>query len=391
MTFELSQDTENLRRVLAQLEDYIWRERFQGYDPYDLLKSPAFSWPVLRDNKTLRFYSQQVFRRIPFNLRPLLRIPKGYNPVTLGLAQHAYLYLMDLFPEKKQMFRERSDFCLDELNRLKSSGYAGVCWGYDFDWSGRYATIPAFTPTVVATGFVTNGLFERYQRLQDQAALSLLTNSVEFVMKNLQRSYRGTTLCFSYSPVDHQQVLNASMKAVRLLAQVYSITQDARHLDVAKSAVQFAVQCQRNDGSWPYSRGDARTWSDNYHTAYVLDCLKVYCELTNDHAYDDQLRRGFKYYRENFITRDFVPRYYNNKLYPIDITCAAQSILTLSNFGDVSAAWNVARWTVRHMYDQRGFFYYQTLRFVTDKTSYMRWSNAWMLLALAFLLHKGNE
>ena len=38
------------------------------------------------------------------------------------------------------------------------------------------------------------------------------------------------------------------------------------------------------------------------------------------------------------------------------------------------------------MWDERGFFYYRVLRFGTIRTSYMRWSQAWMLLALATLL-----
>ena len=41
---------------------------------------------------------------------------------------------------------------------------------------------------------------------------------------------------------------------------------------------------------------------------------------------------------------------------------------------------------MRLMWDERGFFYYRVLRFGTIRTSYMRWSQAWMLLALATLL-----
>ena len=41
---------------------------------------------------------------------------------------------------------------------------------------------------------------------------------------------------------------------------------------------------------------------------------------------------------------------------------------------------------MKHMLDKRGFFYYRVLRLRTIRTSYMRWSQAWMLLALATLL-----
>jgi hypothetical protein len=43
----------------------------------------------------------------------------------------------------------------------------------------------------------------------------------------------------------------------------------------------------------------------------------------------------------------------------------------------------VLRWALTNMWDERGFFYYRVLRAMTIRTSYMRWSQAWMLLALA--------
>ena len=43
---------------------------------------------------------------------------------------------------------------------------------------------------------------------------------------------------------------------------------------------------------------------------------------------------------------------------------------------------------MKHMWDERGFFYYRVLRLGTIRTSYMRWSQAWMLLALAVMRQK---
>jgi len=44
-----------------------------------------------------------------------------------------------------------------------------------------------------------------------------------------------------------------------------------------------------------------------------------------------------------------------------------------------------------HMWDDRGFFYYRVLRLCTIRTSYMRWSQAWMLLALSTMLGESDE
>jgi hypothetical protein len=40
---------------------------------------------------------------------------------------------------------------------------------------------------------------------------------------------------------------------------------------------------------------------------------------------------------------------------------------------------------MEHMWDDRGFFYYRVLRVTTIRTPYMRWSQAWMFLALLVL------
>ena len=41
-------------------------------------------------------------------------------------------------------------------------------------------------------------------------------------------------------------------------------------------------------------------------------------------------------------------------------------------------------WTLRHMQDEKGFFYYQLKKGISSKISYMRWSNAFMFYAMSF-------
>ena len=49
-------------------------------------------------------------------------------------------------------------------------------------------------------------------------------------------------------------------------------------------------------------------------------------------------------------------------------------------------AQKIALWATRNLRDPRGFFYYQRRRLYTVRTPYMRWSQGWMLYALARLL-----
>jgi hypothetical protein len=43
------------------------------------------------------------------------------------------------------------------------------------------------------------------------------------------------------------------------------------------------------------------------------------------------------------------------------------------------------------MSDDRGFFYYRILRSHTNRISYMRWSQAWMLLAMVTLMETSTS
>lgn len=377
--------------VILSLSKYIKEENYKGYDPYDILSSPIFKLPILKSNKIIRFFSQQLFRRVPINLRSIFGIKKEINPVTLGLCIQSYTYLSFLDEVNKDFYLSEIKDLLNKLIDLSSKGYSGYCWGYNFDWEARYAKIPAYTPTVVATGLITNGLFEYYKLTQNQQVKDILISSANFVLNDLNRSYEGDTFCFSYSPNDQQKVYNATMKGARLLVQVYSITQNKYYLDEAEKTVRFVVNNQNKDGSWFYSKGDARKWVDNFHTAYVLDALDDFINLSGMAQYKVYLTRGLNYYIQNLFTPDGKPKYYSGKFYPVDSTEVAQSAITLTRFGFINQAKFVLNFALENLYSRRGYFYYQKTRFITHKTSFMRWSNAYFLLAFSYFLFKNTN
>ena len=280
---------------------------------------------------------------------------------------------------------------MNELIRLQSRQYSGACWGYDFDWEARYAKIGANVPTVVATGIITNALFVNYEITGNQDAFELCRKAINFLLKDLQRTCEGDTFCFSYSPLDHQVVFNATAKGARLLAQVYSITKDPELIRGAENTLRFVAKQQTPEGSWAYAKGDSRAWVDNFHTGYILDCLHEYRRLSKDFQFDEQLRKGIAFYVNSFFGKKGEPKYYNNSLYPIDATSAAQSILTLVRFGYVDLAIKVANWMIANMQDEKGYFYYQKHIYYINRISYMRWSNAWMFVALSYLFLKLNS
>lgn len=373
---------------ILRLEQYILAEEYNGYDPYDALLSPLFRLPILSSSRVLRFGGQQLFKRLQWNVRPALGIPKRQNPVTFGLCLQAFTYLQFVFPDRKRLYESQAAKCLVKLTEHQSKGYSGACWGYDFDWESRYSTFPAYTPTIVVTGINTNALFIHHELTGSEESLALCTSAADFVVKDLHRMYEDNMLCFSYSPQDTQRVLNASMKAARLMTQVQTKTHDEVLKGLAHATVQYVLKHQRNDGAWPYAIGDDRQWVDNFHTGYVLDCLDEYVRMTEDPEAKGALVKGVEYYHNHFLAEGGRPKYYDNAIFPIDSTAAAQTILTLTRFGFMTEAEAVALWMIDNMQDGRGYFYYRAFGNRVVRISFMRWSNAWMLLALAYFLYR---
>ena len=382
---------ETVRSAVEGAERFVLAEDYRGYDPYDALTSPVFR--VIRSRpRIVRRGAQQVLRRLPVNVRPLLGIRKGRNPVTLGLGLQAWALLATAMPAERERYAAESARLVGQLRDVASPGWSGACWGYDFDWETRDATVRAFTPTVVATGFVTNALFTAHERLGIDGALALCESACVFVTSDLHRTPgEDGSFCWSYSPVDQARVLNATAKGSRLLAQVGAEAGRPELFDDARRSLRFVVEHQRADGSWPYAIDDPRSWADNFHTAYVLDALAEYAQRTGDDAFAEATDAGWRYYRSHFFEDDWLPKYYDTSRYPVDCTAVAQSLLTLCRFGDVSTALRIAEWAVTTLQRPDGGFVYRIGRRRVNRIQYMRWSTAWMLLGLAAVLAVAGE
>jgi hypothetical protein len=153
---------------------------------------------------------------------------------------------------------------------------------------------------------------------------------------------------------------------------------------------RYSAAKQKSDGSWHYGELPTQRWIDNFHTGYNLSALRTICRYSRTSEFEPHIRRGFEFYREHFCREDGAVRYFHDRTYPIDIHCVAQSLLTLLEFQDLDStniglARSVYAWAMKHMWNEAGFFYYRVLPTLTIRTSYMRWSQAWMLLALATL------
>lgn len=373
-----------------RLKDYCEREDFRGWDPYDGLNSTVFRrLPWLPDRRLPRLAWIQLMKRAPFNLRQMMGVKKEHNPKGLGLFLSGYCNLYKREPSAAYL--DKIKYLADKLISLQSTGYSGSCWGYNFDWQARAFYQPRNTPTVVATTYIANALMDAWEITKEQQYLTVALGSAGFVLYDLNRSYDDKgNFAFSYSPQDHTQVFNASLLGTRLLARIYHHTRDVSLLDPAMRSAAFCCDHQQENGAWPYGTLPFHQWTDNFHTGYNLECLAAYQYYTHDHRFRKAIEKGTDYYLRTFFTEEGQPKYYNNKLYPLDVHNTAQLIITLSRlglFGQHRPLMDkVLGWTINNMQDREGYFYYQLRRGLNVRTPYMRWAQAWMFNAMSLYL-----
>ncbi|EPR67533.1 hypothetical protein ADICYQ_3557 [Cyclobacterium qasimii M12-11B] len=375
-----------------QLAAFCSQEEYKGYDPYDSLNSKLFqSIPLLSKSRIAKLAWTQFFKRAPMNLRPLVGVPKEFNPKALGLFLTSYCNLYGIDPQSEYL--EKINFFGDKILGLQTKGWSGSCWGYNFDWQARAFFQPKYTPTVVATTFIACALLDAYAITKREEFYIAARSACDFVLKDLYRTYDDKgDFSFSYSPLDKSVVFNASLLGARLLGRVYSISKEEELFDEAKKAVNFACGYQKENGAWSYGTLPFHHWIDNFHTGYNLECLSDYARYTGDHSFDDYMNKGFDYYIKTFFTSEGISKYYNNSTFPVDIHAPTQLLITLDKLGKFDThkemAVKVMEWTIENMQSPKGYFYYQINKHFTSKIPYMRWAQAWMFLSFTVLFKK---
>jgi len=371
--------TDLFQTAYDQLLTWCRNREFAGHDPFDALNSTVFQATPFANSRNARLAWTQLIKRSPVDLRTLIRVPAQRN--AKGIALFALATLKRSPVDARRL--------LSDLLELKIDGCSGAAWGYNFDWQSRNFFAPRGTPTIVPTAFAARAFIDA----DDPESLEIARSVCDFIRRDLPRPVdTENEICFSYTPNDDTQIFNASLLAAEVLASVGRLTNESELCDVAMRAARFVVNHQRDDGSWSYGTTPTQSWIDNFHTAYILFSLKRIIEACpGGDEFQSSLERGYRYWTSNFFLAEGWPKYYDDNPYPADAHAAASAIVTLVECrkldeSSLNMAQNVARWTIQNLRDERGFFYYQRRRFYTIRKPYMRWTQAWMLYALARLL-----
>jgi len=331
----------------------------------------------------------QMFRFFPFNIRSFFKIPQLPNAKTMALLVRAYLKLNAYLED--EIYLKRARLCLEWLDTHRSPGFNNACWGYSFPWCTVRQFLERDAPSIVCTSFVAHAFIDAYETWGDLSHLRVARSACDFILYDCPRITKGSTYCFSYSPFGEVPVHNANLLGVSVLSRVYRHTGERTLLEAALPALQYTLNDQNEDGSWyyhgPYQGRDGTI--DNFHTGFVLECLREFQENTN---YDLRriIERGQTFYEQHFFGPDGTPYRKLGSPYPVDIRDSAQFLVVLGRLKELnqyqrSLLDKVLGWTFRSMRHSSGYFYFLRWRKWAYSPMYLRWQ-AWMLWGLVNVL-----
>ncbi len=388
-------DNPVIKNALEGLEAFISKDDYRGWDAFDGLNSSLFQKTPFSKSRFFRLAWIQFFKKSPINFRKWVGVPVGYNPKALALFISGYINLYSQSNDPSYLIKAESIYKV--LIELVSDQFSGLGWGYNFDWQARAFFVPKYKPNMVCSVFAGNALLDLYTATNNDEYLEKARLVSKFILDTLKLYETDNELCFGYIPGENTVVHNANLLGAAYLARLYSISKDEELKKQSNCSIRFSANAQSNDGSWVYGERKHHQWVDNFHTGYNLTSIFQYQNYCNDIEFESNIRLGLEYHLKNHFTQEILPKYSNIALYPLDIHCFSQSLISsvilVDYWPDVL---NFRKAILNNLFNlmynrSAGYFYYQRLKHYAIKIPYIRWSHAWMFFTLSLLLKNGID
>lgn len=375
-----------LEHSLSRVVRWVQEHRYKGYEPADGNSSVFF--PLTGGRVLPMRVLQQVVLRAPFNIRPLIGVRPHESAI--GRGYMAWGYLLMCRHTGPSPIRNEATLCLEWLMANRAQGFDEFCWGDPYDYATRGGRRPRGEPLLIWSALIGQAFLEAFDVLGDSQYLRVAESIGRWILA-LPAEKTDSGLCLSYVAYRQSSIHNSNAMGAAFLARLAAHSGNQELLTTARAAMAYTCTRQRTDGSWFYAEEPKFHWIDNFHTGYNLSALKTYRAWSNDDQFDEQLRKGLQYFTAVFFEADGRPKYFNDRTYPVDIQCAAQSIETLASFASedrecLALALKVADWTIGNLQSADGHFCYRDLGWTKVPTPMLHWGQGTMVKALALLL-----
>ena len=382
-----------MNNSFQRLFEYVKKNNYEGNDLFDGLNSKLFKNTVFYKSRFFRLALIQFCKLSSINFRKILLVPKGFNPKAGALFLLGNLNMFNANNDEK--YKQEAQELYQRLKECALKRDKGIAWGYNFDWQARAFHVPIGTPNTVTSVYVGKALIEYYKTFNDEEALNLAKQIAEFILNEMVIKEDETYLCFGYIPSENAEVHNANILAASFLSEIQKYSNSEELKNKIKKSLNFSVADINQDGSWPYGTKPFHRWVDNFHTAFNIGSLIDIQNNISEVDLKDITKKVIDYYLKNLFTEQGVPKYYNNKLHPIDIHAIAETLIVLDkikqskildNYERLDVINNKVLELIKSFQSKKGYFYFRKNKYFWNKIPYIRWAQAWMFFALSKII-----
>jgi len=324
-----------------------------------------------------------------------------HHPMRLPIADAHYAMGFAYLHEAtgNEFYAHKAMHFLEILQKTRCPGFKEYCWGYPFDWVTQGGVIPAGIPLITTTPYVFEAFVQMEQirpHLKWRRILESIARHVFADYKDLQVSRTASTC--SYTPYDKMGVVNASAYRAFTLTSAAKFLDDDRLLEVSQRNLNFVLESQSPDGSWPYAMDAKRDFVDHFHTCFVMKSLAKIYLLTGNEDCMKALKRGVDFYTRNLF-EDGMPRpfakaprltVYRHELYDC-AECINLCLLLRKYFPQLETTLEtVTAGFLNHWVKSDGSFRSRRLMFGWDNVPMHRWGQSQMFRSLALYLYEAQ-
>lgn len=205
---------------------------------------------------------------------------------------------------------------LQVLKQTRCEGFRHYCWGYPFNWETLRGTIFAGTPLITTVPYVYEAFKSVWEIDRSDEWLRIMKSLADHASEDyvdLPTSATASTCSYTPDPKQSVGVVNANAYRAFLLTSAANDFSDEAYWKIAERNLNFVLESQNADGSWPYAKDGARNFIDHFHTCFVMKALAKIESLRGHSGCTEALKRGVAYYTENLFDGSGLPKPFSSR------------------------------------------------------------------------------